>query len=232
MVNRMDRTKIRNFDTVIFDLDGTLLDTLTDLTNSVNTVLAGYHLPQYSEEEIRTFVGNGIRRLMQLAIPEGEQHPQFEQIHQEFREYYNMHCMDCTEPYPGILLLLDELQKEGYKTAIVSNKADAAVKILNNIYFRDMIPVAIGESQGCRKKPAPDSVYQAIEELGADKERTVYVGDSDVDLRTAENAGIPCILVSWGFRDKEFLLSHGAAESQIAADVNEVKEMLDSGRIF
>lgn len=228
----MERMRQRELDTVIFDLDGTLLDTLTDLTDSVNTVLARYSLPQYSAEEIRGFVGNGIRRLMQLTIPDGEAHPQFEEIYNEFREYYNMHCMECTEPYPGILLLLSELQKEGYKTAIVSNKADSAVKILKDIYFRDLIPVAIGESPSCRKKPAPDSVYQAMEELGTDKAHTVYVGDSDVDLRTAENAGIPCILVSWGFRDREFLLAHGAVESQIASDVNVVREMIDSGKIF
>lgn len=228
----MEKTGKRNFDTVIFDLDGTLLDTLTDLTNSVNTVLARYSLPQYSAEQIRSFVGNGIRRLMQLTIPGGEGHPQFEKIYSEFREYYNEHCMDCTEPYSGIMLLLEELKQEGYKTAIVSNKADSAVKILRDVYFQNQIPVAIGERQGCRKKPAPDSVYQAIEELGAEKEKTVYVGDSDVDLYTAENAGIPCILVSWGFRDREFLLSHGAVQSQIASDVNEVKEMLDLGRIF
>lgn len=226
MVSGMERIRQRNFDTVIFDLDGTLLDTLADLTDSVNTVLARYSLPQYSTETIRGFVGNGIRRLMQLTIPDGETHPQFEAIYNEFREYYNMHCMDCTEPYPGILLLLDELQKDGYKLAIVSNKADSAVKILRDIYFRDLIPVAIGESQDCRKKPAPDSVYRAMEELGADQAHTVYIGDSDVDLRTAENAGIPCILVSWGFRDRDFLLAHGALESQIASDVNKVKEII------
>ena len=219
----------RYFDTVIFDLDGTLLDTLTDLTDSTNAVLARYGLPQYTMEEIRGFVGNGIRRLMQLAIPGGEAHPDFEKIHAEFREYYDMHCMDCTEPYPGILSLIDWLMKEGYQTAIVSNKADSAVKILRDIYFRELIPVAIGESSGCRRKPAPDSVFQAMQELGADAARTVYVGDSDVDLRTAENAGIPCIAVSWGFRDKAFLLANGAREAQIAANVNDVKQMLQSG---
>lgn len=218
----------KKFDTVIFDLDGTLLDTLTDLTDSTNAVMARYGLPQYTLDEVRGFVGNGIRRLMQLAIPGGEEHPDFEKIHSEFREYYNAHCMDCTEPYPGILSLLDWLYKEGYKTAIVSNKADSAVKILKDIYFKELIPVAIGESSECRRKPAPDSVFRAIEQLGADAQKTVYVGDSDVDLRTAENAGIPCIAVSWGFRDKEFLTAHGAKKEQIADNVNELKKMLVS----
>lgn len=223
----MTQKKNRRYDAVIFDLDGTLLDTLADLTDSVNAVMEQYGIRRYTQDEVRSFVGNGIRRLMERTVPQGEAHPQFEQIYQSFREYYNVHCMDKTEPYAGILHLLERLRKEGYRTAIVSNKADFAVKKLSAIYFGELVEAAIGERDGCRKKPAPDSVLQALEELDTESRKAVYVGDSEVDLETARNASMDCIAVSWGFRSREFLLECGADPQQIAANVNEVREMLE-----
>lgn len=216
----------RKYDAVIFDLDGTLLDTLQDLTDSTNAATEKYGMPRYTRDEVRSFVGNGIRRLMQQVVPQGEENPDFEKVFSFFKEYYGLHCMDETEAYPGILGLLDWLKKEGYRTAIVSNKADFAVKKLRDVYFKELVEVAIGEREGCRRKPAPDSVWQSLEELGTECRRAVYVGDSDVDLETAANAGLDCILVSWGFRSRDFLLEHGAEESQIADNVNQLRAML------
>lgn len=214
------------YDAVIFDLDGTLLDTLSDLTNSVNAMMNRYGLEQYTREQVRSFVGNGIRKLICRVLPGGEHHPRFQEIYEGFRQYYGAHCMDETEPYPGIPSLLDGLKKEGVRTAIVSNKADFAVKKLSRVYFGSLIGVAIGEKEGIRKKPAPDTVDQALEELGVDRTRAVYIGDSDVDLETARNAGMDVILVSWGFRSREFLLAHGASGDRIAANVREVRSLL------
>jgi phosphoglycolate phosphatase len=222
----LKKTENRRYDTVIFDLDGTLLDTLQDLTDSVNAVLAAHDMMQYTCEQVRGFVGNGIRRLLQLAVPGGEECRIFEQIYEEFMAYYGAHCMDHTEPYPGIPGLLDWLSKEGYRCAIVSNKADFAVKKLNRIYFGELVPVAIGEREGCRRKPYPDSVWQAIEELEAERTRAVYIGDSEVDLLTARNAGVACIAVSWGFRERSFLLEQGQPGMRIASNVNELKVLL------
>ena len=214
------------YDAVIFDLDGTLLDTLTDLTDSVNALMNRYGLEQYTREQVQSFVGNGIRKLICRVLPGGEHHPQFQEIYEGFQQYYGAHCMDETEPYPGILSLLDGLKKAGIRTAIVSNKADFAVKKLSRVYFGSLIGVAIGEKEGIRKKPAPDTVNQALEELGVERSRAVYIGDSDVDLETAKNAGMDVILVSWGFRSREFLLNHGASEDRIAANVKEVRALL------
>lgn len=216
----------RKYDAVIFDLDGTLLDTLDDLANSVNAVMVQYEMPKYSREQIRSFVGNGIRRLMQLVIPGGEDHLQFTEIYEAFRNHYNAHCMDETEPYPGVMSLLEYLCKAGYKLAIVSNKADFAVKKLRDIYFHDLIEVAIGEREDVRKKPAPDTVYQALKELGVSKERAVYVGDSEVDIKTAANAGMDEIIVTWGFRDKDYLLEQGAQQERMTDNVREIMKML------
>ena len=176
---------------------------------------------------MRRFVGNGIRKLIERAIPGGTGHPQYEQIYQDFCTYYGEHCMDATEPYPGVPSLLDWLKKAGYQTAIVSNKADFAVKKLKDVYFNELIDVAIGEHEGCRRKPEPDSVLIALENIGVDRKRAVYVGDSDVDILTAKNTSMDCICVSWGFRSREFLLDHGAVPEQIAANVNELKALLE-----
>lgn len=197
-------------DTVIFDLDGTLLNTLDDLADSVNAALRKNRLPERTTDEVRRFVGNGVLNLMRRAIPNGEDNPKFEQTYADFRAYYAQHCTDKTAPYPGIMALLAELSAQGYKLAVVSNKFDAAVKKLNEQYFAGLIPVAIGEKETVRKKPAPDSVFAAMEELQSDAAHSIYVGDSDVDIETAKNAGIPCISVTWGFRDRAFLQEHGA----------------------
>ncbi len=195
--------------TVIFDLDGTLLDTLEDLTDAVNYALAAYQMPKRDISEIRSFVGNGIRRLMLQVVPDGENNPAFEAVFAEFRRYYDMHCNDKTKPYEGIPELLDALEKNKIQTAIVSNKVDSAVQTLNKRYF-PQIAVAVGDREGLQRKPAPDSVFLAMEAYHAKQAETLYVGDSEVDIETAKNAGIKCVSVLWGFRDKEQLLESGA----------------------
>ncbi len=216
----------RRYDAVVFDLDGTLLDTLQDLADSTNEILRRHGMPLKTDEEIRSFVGNGIRHLLDCAVPEGEQNPAFDQIHKEFTAYYCEHCMDKTEPYPGVLFLLSELKKAGISTAIVSNKGDYAVKKLNQVYFSGLVQVAVGEREGCRRKPQPDGVLQAIKEMNVPGERSAYVGDSEVDILTAKNAGLPCYLVTWGFRSRKQLLENGAQPEQLAANVRELLPLL------
>ena len=196
--------------TIIFDLDGTLLDTLTDLTGSVNFCMEQCGYPQYTREDVRNMVGNGIYLLMERALPGGRENPDYDRSIQLFTEHYKEHMLDATCPFPGIMDMLQKLKQQGLKLAIVSNKFDAAVKGLNQRFFSDFIEVAIGESPNVRKKPAPDSVLEAIRELGTTMKDSIYVGDSEVDIQTAHNAGIPCLSVSWGFKSKEFLKAHGA----------------------
>lgn len=198
-------------DTFIFDLDGTLLDTLQDLAASVNYALRQSGMPEHSIDEIRQFVGNGVRKLMERAVPNGKENPQFEEVFEAFRIHYLEHSLDTTCPYDGVAQTLHELKQRGCKMAVVSNKMMAATQELVAHFFPE-IEVAIGENEaiGIRKKPAPDMVEEALKSLGAEKETAVYVGDSDVDLLTAKNAGLPCVSVLWGFRDRDFLLQHGA----------------------
>lgn len=198
-----------SYDTYIFDLDGTLLDTLQDLATSVNYALRQHHMPEHSIDDVRRFVGNGVRRLMERAVPEGAADPAFEAAFATFREYYMEHSLDTTRPYDGIPELIHELKERGCRMAVVSNKMMAATQELVHHFFPE-IEVAIGEheAEGIRKKPAPDTVFAAMKQLGQGS--AVYVGDSDVDLATARNSGLPCISVLWGFRDREFLLAHGA----------------------
>lgn len=191
---------------IIFDLDGTLLDTLEDLRDSLNVALAGKRLPERTLEEVRHFVGNGIHNLIERAVPEGTSEEVVEQVFQDFRRYYLEHCEEKTCAYPGIPELLQELERRGISMAIVSNKADAAVKELAKTYF-PKVGVAIGEREGIARKPAPDSVFEAMRLLGVSAEEVLYVGDSDVDIATANNAGLPCVSVTWGFRGEEFLRS-------------------------
>ena len=204
--------------TVIFDLDGTLLDTLQDLADATNYALRKQGMPERTIEEVRQFVGNGVRLLMIRAIPGGEENPLFEETFALFKSYYGEHCNDHTRPYEGIMELLAALREKGYAVAIVSNKIDFAVKELSKLYFQGIVPVAIGEKEGIRRKPAPDTVFEALKELGRTKEEAVYVGDSDVDIETAQNAGMPCISVLWGFRDQAFLKAHGASHSAAKAE--------------
>ena len=201
-----------SYQTYIFDLDGTLLDTLGDLAASVNYAMRTHGMPEHSVDEVRLFVGNGVRRLMERAVPGGAAHPAFEAAFATFRRHYMEHSLDTTRPYEGIPELLQELKRRGGHTAVVSNKFDAATKELCRHFFPDTIDVAVGEheAEGIRKKPAPDTVLQALSQLGVGQEGAVYVGDSDVDVQTARNSGLPCISVLWGFRDREFLLAHGA----------------------
>ena len=196
---------MKNYDTVIFDLDGTLLNTLEDLADGVNHVMEENGYPKRTLEEVRHFVGNGIRRLMEQAVPETVSGDEFERVFEEFKSYYTEHCQIKTRAYDGIMQLLDTLKKQGYAMAIVSNKNHAAVCELNEIYFKEYIKVAIGQKDGIRKKPAPDTVIQALKELGKEKETAIYVGDSEVDFATAENTGMDCVLVTWGFRTTDEL---------------------------
>ena len=201
------------YKTYIFDLDGTLLDTLADLAASVNYALRRHAMPEHSLDDIRRFVGNGVRLLMERAVPAGTANPYFEDAFATFRQHYLAHSLDTTRPYDGIPETLAELRARGCHIAVVSNKMMAATQELCSHFFPDTVEVAIGEheAEGIRKKPAPDSVIAALKALGVGKDEAVYVGDSDVDIQTARNAGLPCISVLWGFRDRDFLLQHGAA---------------------
>ena len=201
---------MHKYKTYIFDLDGTLLSTLADLAASTNYALRTHHMPERSLDEVRRFVGNGVKKLMERAIPDGLNNPLFEETFATFRQHYMQHNLDTTQPYPGIMQLLEQLKGEGKNIAVVSNKFYAATRELCRHFFGDLVTVAIGEREDIRKKPAPDTVIEALRELGVDKEGAVYIGDSDVDIMTAKNSGMPCVSVLWGFRDKEFLLEHGA----------------------
>ena len=195
---------------IIFDLDGTLLNTLDDLYSSVNHALAQFRLPVRSKWEVRSYLGNGVRRLVEHALPEGCDAELTEKVFCEFREYYLEHSLDRTQPYDDIIPMLHQCKQRGLKTAIVSNKLNLAVQDLHQRFFADYIDIAIGETPDVRRKPAPDMVLRAIEQLGCQHDEAVYVGDSEVDLATAHNAALPCIAVSWGFRDKDFLIEQGA----------------------
>ena len=201
---------MHKYKTYILDLDGTLLSTLADLAASTNYALRTHHMPERSLDEVRRFVGNGVKKLMERAIPDGLNNPLFEETFATFRQHYMQHNLDTTQPYPGIMQLLEQLKAEGKNIAVVSNKFYAATRELCRHFFGDLVPVAIGEREDIRKTPSPDTVIEALRELGVDKEGAVYIGDSDVDIMTAKNSGMPCVSVLWGFRDKEFLLEHGA----------------------
>lgn len=201
---------MKEYSTYIFDLDGTLLDTLGDLAASVNYALRSVGLPEHSIDDVRRFVGNGVRLLMVRAIEGGDSNPRFEEAYATFRSHYMEHGLDTTQPYPGIMELLKELKVRGKKIAVVSNKFYDATQELVKHFFGEYVSVAIGERENIRKKPAPDTVLEAMRMLGVDKEGAVYIGDSDVDFNTAKNVGIPCVSVLWGFRDREFLESIGA----------------------
>jgi len=210
--SRIRKQELRmKYTTVIFDLDGTLLNTLEDLMDAVNYALEQFGYPQRTLEEIRTFVGNGVRKLMERSLPDGAQNVYFEEALAAFRAYYTEHCEDKTQAYDGVIELMERLKAEGCRLAIVSNKLDRAVKALNQSYFKGMVQAALGDQEGIRRKPAPDMVENALAELNSSKSEAVYVGDSDVDIQTAANSGLPCISVSWGFRDAQFLRECGAA---------------------
>lgn len=199
-------------DTIIFDLDGTLLNTLEDLTDSVNYAMEKFGFPVHTIEEIRSFVGNGAPKLIERSIPQGTENPSYEAVLAAFKEHYAAHCEDKTKPYEGVMELLAQLKEKGCRMAVVSNKFDGAVKRLCKKYFGSYLETAIGESADVKRKPAPDTVYRALHELSCDGSRAVYVGDSEVDIQTAKNASLPCISVTWGFRTEEQLKAAGAEE--------------------
>jgi HAD hydrolase, family IA, variant 3 len=208
----MDNVKrmIREYDTYIFDLDGTLLDTLTDLAASCNYALQQHGMAQRTIDEVRMFVGNGVKKLMERAIPDGLANPQFDEVYQCFRQHYLKHGLEHTAPYPGVLPMLAELKRRNKRIAVVSNKFNRATEELCKHFFDQYVEVAIGEREGIKKKPAPDTVLEALAQLGVTGDNAVYIGDSDVDIATANNCQLPCISVLWGFRDKDFLLRSGA----------------------
>lgn len=198
------------YETIVFDLDGTLLNTLDDLADATNAALTACGLPTRTLDEVRAFVGNGAVKLIERAVGVENAHLT-EKALAEFKVYYTAHCADKTAPYHGILPLLQTLKNKGIKTAVLSNKPDFAVKSLAESYFNGLLLDAVGENEGAgiRKKPAPDALFTVMEKLSANPNTTVYVGDSDVDIQTAKNAGVDCICVTWGFRDKSFLEAYG-----------------------
>ncbi|HJB48746.1 MAG TPA: HAD-IA family hydrolase [Candidatus Olsenella excrementigallinarum] len=200
------------YSTAIFDLDGTLLDSLEDLHLSTNVALAEHGLPARSLEEVRRFVGNGIRKLVERAVPAGTGAAEQEAVYEDFCAHYAAHCEDNTGPYPGILELLARLRAAGVRLAVVSNKGDFAVQELVARQFPGAFDAILGENEaaGIRKKPAPDMVEAALARMGADRDGMVYIGDSEVDVQTAASVGCPCISCTWGFRSVDDLLAAGA----------------------
>ncbi len=192
---------------VIFDLDGTILDTLEDLANSVNFALSNNNLPTRSLQEVRSFVGNGIRLLIERSVPLNTTESVTDKVFCDFKENYRQNSSRNTKPYSGIIDVLNELKAEGLLLAVVSNKADFAVQTLMTDYFNGIFNYAVGEKEGVLRKPAPDSVFSAAEFLGVDLKECLYVGDSDVDIETSRNADVKCMCVTWGFRDKDYLNS-------------------------
>ena len=212
------------YKTILFDLDGTLLDTLEDLADAVNHILERHRCPLRTADEVRKFVGNGLGMLMRRSLPAQYSQTVSDLLAEELRTYYTAHSRIKTEVYPGIRELLEDLHAAGAKVAVVSNKADEAVGELCSFYFPGLVDAAVGETAGRRPKPAPDAVELALERLGADKTDAVYVGDSQVDLDTARAAGLPCVAVTWGFRTKEELIRAGA--ETLVDSANALKRVL------
>lgn len=217
---------MKKYEAVIFDLDGTLLNTLDDLKNSVNVALAEFGYPPRTKDEVRRFIGNGAGELIRLALPGGYDNRDFDAVLSFFRAHYAKNCNILTAPYDGVCEVMRALRDDGRKVAIVSNKPDPAVKVLSELYFSGLVDKAVGEDEahGIRRKPWPDSVETVLEQLGAGRESAVYVGDSEVDIATSRNAGVACISVTWGFRTRAQLEEAGA---EIFADTpDELAEYL------
>lgn len=203
---------------VVFDMDGTLLDTLEDMKRSVNAALAAEGFPPRTLDEVRRFVGNGNRRLVERAVPAGTDAETVERVFRGFHAQYRAHCMDHARVYPGIPALLVRLRAAGVRTAVVSNKADYAVQLLADRFFPGLLDAAAGEKEGVRRKPAPDGVLAVLAALGVPPAEAAYVGDSEVDIETARNAGLPCLSVTWGFRPAAYLIAQGAEQTAGTAD--------------
>lgn len=209
---------------VLFDMDGTVLDTLDDLANAVNHCLALYGLPQVSRKKVRASLGNGAARLIAACLPEGSGPDLAERVLADYKPWYAAHCAVETRPYPGIVPLMERLKAAGRKLAVVSNKPDGPVRELAERHFPGLLTAAVGEQKGVPRKPDPAAVLSAARLLDAAPEDCVYVGDSEVDLRTAENAGMPCVSVAWGFRTEEQLRAAGA--KRLAHDAAELEKLL------
>lgn len=199
-----------SYQLAIFDLDGTVLNTLDDLADSMNYALSAFGFPERTVDEIRRFVGNGIRKLVERALPDGCDEETVGRVFECFKAYYKDHCAIKTAPYDGILPLLADLKRSGMKLAVLSNKADFAVQSLCKRYFDGMFDLAVGERAGVRRKPAPDAVEEVLARLHTEPSCALYIGDSEVDVETAKNAAIDCVAVDWGFRDRASLSACGA----------------------
>jgi phosphoglycolate phosphatase len=212
---------------IIFDLDGTLLNTLDDLADSTNIMLKHFNYPARTKEEVRNFVGNGVAKLIERAIPDGINNPKFNDCLKMFKELYPKNMYNKTAPYPEIIDMLNALKTKGYKIAVVSNKFDLAVKSLCEKYFPNLIDFASGENEaaGIKKKPAPDTVLNVLKFFGLENSDAIYTGDSEVDIQTAKNCGMECISVTWGFKDKEFLVNNGA--KNIVDSPSQITHFLD-----
>lgn len=206
---------------IIFDLDGTILNTLEDLTDSTNYALEKNGFPRRTIQEVKSFVGNGIGKLIERAVPSGTGQETISKVLEDFTKYYKEHCADKTRPYEGIPQLILELRKQGILTAVVSNKADFAVQELCEQYFSGLFDFVVGERMGIRRKPYPDSVEEVLVRLKVKKEDALYVGDSEVDIQTAKNAGLSQVSVEWGFRERDYLLKQGAEQIVQTPDVLE-----------
>lgn len=193
------------YDAVLFDLDGTLLNTLDDLTSAVNHTMRHFGCPTHSADAVRAAVGNGVRRLIERTLPGGEADPRMEEALALFKRHYTAHCLGQTRPYDGVVDAMAALHEAGLRLGIVSNKNDEALQVLAHAFFGSMVSVAVGGRERVPRKPAPDMPLAALAALGATPERTLFVGDSDVDLQTALHTGMDCMLVGWGFREAEAL---------------------------
>ena len=212
------------YELVIFDMDGTILHTLDDICDGVNASLSKHGLPVRTKDEIRRHIGNGIRHEIESSVPEGTKESMIDAVFHDFHAWYEIHCNDRTRPYDGIVELLEDLKQAGIHCAVVSNKADYAVKALNEIYFKGLLEAGVGEKDGIARKPAPDEVDEVLRLLNMERNRAVYIGDSEVDIETAANAGMDCIGVSWGYRDRKWLQECGA--EVIVDDVSQLRQLL------
>lgn len=195
---------------ILYDMDGTVLDTLGDLTDAVNHTLREFDMPERTEAEVASFLGNGAARLIACSVPEGTPQEVTDSVFAAYGPWYTAHCRIKTAPYPGILDMMRRLREQGALQAVISNKQDSAVKPLAEEHFPGLLELAVGESETVRRKPNPDAVLAAIAHFGADKADCIYIGDTEVDIATARNAGIDCAAVTWGFRSREQVIATGA----------------------
>ncbi|MGI6716215.1 MAG: HAD family hydrolase [Eubacteriales bacterium] len=215
--------EIKNINAVIFDLDGTLLDTLEDLKVSLNIALGNKGFPPRTKEEVRTFVGNGIPKLIERALPAGIDEKTREKVYLDFMDHYSVHYADNTIPYDGVFDFITRLKANGIKTGVVSNKADNEVKKLCDKFFPGLIDIALGLTESTPKKPSPDMIFKGLEYLECPNDRAIFIGDSEVDIQTAANTGVPLITVCWGFRDRETLIQNGA--KVIVSNTHELEKL-------